>query len=105
MTSASNKKMNPGSRDPQMHCGFMFTSSSMYKTPVDPWAAAASVPKDTAWGLTENLPDVSQDTLGLPRDTVALSQGGNNIDWGLPEEKSVTFEDNGECMAMDISGE
>lgn len=72
---------------------FMRAPSSMYSPKTTPLASA--VPKDT-WELPQ---DVSP---GLPEDSPGLFLGSN---WGLPEKKSVTFEDNGECIAMDISGE
>lgn len=75
--------------DEQIHCGWMFTPSSMY-----PAKSALKTSTVDFWGLTAS--------------TEKDSGGGSAAGWPVPEQtKHVTFEDvdNGECVPMDISGE
>ncbi len=75
----------------QIHCGWMFTPSSMY--PAGEAKGALKTSTVDFWGLTASTEKDSGD--------------GFAAGWPTQETKHVTFEepDNGECAPMDISGE
>jgi hypothetical protein len=79
--------------DEQIHCGWMFTPSSMFPGGSTPKSALKASTADF-WSLTE---------------AAKKESWGSAAGWPVPEQtKHVTFEDepdNGGCVPMDISGE